>query len=119
MITNVGKVFVVIVAVIVAAQNMSIEVGGLLTTLGVGGIATALAAQDTLANLFGCIVLFADRPFQIGDKIKVETVEGHVERIGLRSTRLRSAEGVLITIPNRTLANATIHNLSRQPGRHD
>jgi MscS family membrane protein len=113
-VANVAKVFVVIVAVVVTTQNLGVEVGGLLTTLGIGGAAMALAAQDTLANFFGCVVLLADRPFHVGDEIRIETLQGRVERIGLRSTRLRTAEGLEVTVPNRTLALGMVHNLSRK-----
>ena len=114
LVTNIARAFAIVVAIIVAAQNMGLKVTGLVTTLGIGGIATALAAQETLSNLFGCIVLFADRPFHVGDRIKMDVVEGVVERIGLRSTRLRMADGTLVTVPNRTLAGAVIYNYSRK-----
>ena len=113
-VANVAKVFVVMVAVVVTTQNMGVEVGGLLTTLGIGGAAVALAAQDTLSNFFGCIVLLADRPFHVGDEIRIETIQGRVERIGLRSTRVRTAEGLEVTVPNRTLAGGMVHNLNRK-----
>jgi MscS family membrane protein len=113
-VANVAKVFVIIVAIVVTTQNMGVQVGGLLATLGIGGAAFALAAQDTLASFFGCIVLLADRPFHVGDEIRIDTVQGRVEHIGLRSTRVRTAEGLQVIVPNRTLANGVIHNLSRK-----
>lgn len=113
---TVAKIFLMVLAVIVAAQNLGIQVSGMLATLGIGGAAFALAAQETVANLIGCLVLLADRPFQIGDVIKMDALVGTVDRIGLRSTRLRSEDGTPVTVPNRTLVNGTIFNLSRTPG---
>lgn len=117
--TNGAKIFAVIIAIIVAAQNIGIEVGGLLTALGISGVAAALAAQETISNFFGCVTLFADRAFQVGDTIKIDTLVGQVEHIGLRSTRLRTADGALATVPNKTLASGIIHNLSHRPARKD
>src|SRR6185436_7683335 len=74
-----------------------------------------LAAQDTLANLFGAVAIFIDKPFRIGDRIKLESIEGDVETIGMRSTRIRNLDGHLITVPNKTMGNATITNVTRRP----
>ncbi len=83
--------------------------------LGIGGIAVALAAQDTLANLFGTVALLIDRPFRVGDRIEVEGYNGPIERIGLRSTRIRTLDGHLVTIPNKTVANVPINNIAMRP----
>jgi MscS family membrane protein len=109
------KAFVVVVAVLVTAQNLDINVTAAITSLSIGGLAIGLAAQDTLANLFGAIAVFMDRPFQIGDQIRLDSVEGVVESIGMRSTRVRNGNGFLVTIPNKTVGNATIINISRRP----
>src|SRR5438552_8586590 len=109
------RIFVVIVALLITLQSLHIEVTGLITSLGVGGLAFALAAQDTLANVFGAVTVFVDKPFQVGDFIKLDNVEGNVENIGLRSTRVRHPDGHLITVPNKTMGNATITNVTRRP----
>lgn len=109
------KVFIVLVAILVTAQNLNIQITGLLASLSIGGLALGLAAQDTLGNLFGAISIFADKPFRIGDRITMDNVDGNVETIGLRSTRIRNLDGHLITVPNKTIANATITNISLRP----
>jgi MscS family membrane protein len=109
------KVFVLIIAVLVTTQNMGINVTGLLASLSIGGLAVGLAAQDTLSNLFGAVAIFADKPFRVGDSIRVDAIEGTVEAIGLRSTRVRNDDGYLVSIPNRNMANANIINISQRP----
>lgn len=110
------KLFVIIVAVLVTAQNLDFNITGLLASLSIGGLALGLAAQDTVANLFGAVSIFADKPFRIGDRIRIAPdVDGTVELIGLRSTRVRNLDGHLITIPNKTMGNATITNITRRP----
>jgi len=109
------KVFVGIVAVLVTSQNLGMNVTGLLASLSIGGLAVGLAAQDTLSNLFGAVAIFADRPFRVGDRIQVEKIDGNVEVIGLRSTRVRNLDGHLVTIPNRSMASANIVNVSQRP----
>jgi MscS family membrane protein len=112
MLTKVLKVFVVIFGVLIALQNFGVNVMSVLAGLGLGGLALALAAQDTAANVFGSITIVADRPFQIGDWIKVGDTEGIVEDIGFRSTRIRTFYNSLITIPNSTIAKEKIDNMS-------
>jgi MscS family membrane protein len=108
--------FVIVVAVLVTAQNMNINITAAIASLSMGGLAVGLAAQDTLANLFGALAVFVDKPFRVGDQIKVDGTEGKVEAVGLRSTRLRSAEGHLVAVPNKTVGNATITNITERPG---
>jgi MscS family membrane protein len=88
-------------------------VKAILAGLGIGGLAFALAAQDTLANVFGAIVVAVDQPFKIGETVKIGQNVGGVEDIGLRSTRIRLVDKSLMTIPNKTVAAETITNLSR------
>ena len=109
------KVFLIIVAVLVTSDNLGLEIKSVLASLSIGGLAVGLAAQDTLANVFGAMAIFVDKPFRVGDQIKLENAEGKVESIGLRSTRVRHADGFLITIPNKTMGNAVITNISRRP----
>jgi MscS family membrane protein len=110
------KIFVLVVALLVTLQNLDVNVTGLLASLSIGGLAVGLAAQDTLSNLFGAVAIFADKPFRVGDQIQIDpTIEGTVEAIGLRSTRVRNADGFLVSIPNKNMANANIINISKRP----
>jgi MscS family membrane protein len=106
--------FVVILAVLVTAQNLGINITAAITSLSIGALAVGLAAQDTLANLFGAVAVFADKPFGIGDHIKLDAIEGVVEDVGLRSTRVRNTDGQLVAIPNKMVGNAAITNLTRR-----
>ena len=107
--------FVIVVAVLVTAQNMNIDITAALASLSIGGLAVGLAAQDTLANLFGAVSVFVDKPFRVGDQIKLDGAEGIVEIVGLRSTRVRNPEGQLIAVPNKTMGNAIITNITQRP----
>ncbi len=105
-----GIVYCVGLLVLLAAA-LGIEITPILTALGVGGLAVALALQDTLSNLFAGIHLLADKPIRVGDYVKLaDTVEGHVEDIGWRSTRVRMLQNVVVTIPNKRVAESIITN---------
>jgi len=112
-IRNTAKVFAVIIGLLLTLSNLGVNITSLITSLGIGGLALALAAQDTLANFFGAIVIVLDRPFRIGDHIQLPGADGTVEAVGFRSTRVRAADGNLIYIPNKTIGNATITNVAR------
>lgn len=105
------KAFLIITALLVIAQNMGYSISGLLASLGIGGIAIAMAARDTIANIFGSIMILIDRPFMIGDWIKTSEFEGVVEEIGFRSTRIRTFAKTLVNVPNSQLANMVIDNI--------
>lgn len=109
------KVFLIIIAVLVTAQNLGIEITSALASLSIGGLALSLAAQDSVANFFGAVSIFVDRPFKIGDRIKLDNIDGIVESIGFRSTRIRNLDGFLVTVPNKTMGNATIINVTARP----
>lgn len=109
------KVLVVIIGAMTALQNMGFNVTTLLAGLGIGSLAVAFAAKDTLANIFGSIMIFTDQPFKIGERIKISGVDGVVEEVGIRSTRIRTLDGHLVTIPNGEVANANIENVGRRP----
>ena len=110
------RVFVVIVALLFVAQNVfQWNIGALVAGLGIGGLAFALAAKDMLANLFGSMTIFADRPFSMGDRVKIGEHDGVVEEVGFRSTRIRTLTGHLVTVPNGTVATAAIENISARP----
>lgn len=111
------RVIVVGIGVLFVLQNLHVDVTSLLAGLGIGGLALALAAKDTAANLFGSFTIFIDAPFYIGDWIKAAGVEGTVMEIGLRSTRIRTFASSVVTVPNSALATATIENFSRREYR--
>ncbi len=115
MIRKTLRVFVVIVVLLFVAQNIfHWNIGALLAGLGVGGLAFALAARDMLANLFGSITIFADRPFQMGDWVIIGDHQGIIEEVGFRSTRIRLFNGNQVIMPNSAVANATIENVARR-----
>ncbi len=95
-------------------QVWGIDVTALLASLGLGGLAFALAAKDTAANLFGSFALLADKTVRIGEWIKVGDVEGIVEEIGMRTTKIRSFEKSIVTVPNSIVANTPVENFSRR-----
>jgi MscS family membrane protein len=112
---------VIIVFILLAAltiiQSFGYDVKTFLAGLGIGGLAFALAAQDTLTNLFGSFVIAIDRPFHVGDSVQIGAHVGTVEDIGMRSTRLRTPSRTLIAIPNKTVASDAITNFTRMPQR--
>ncbi|HRZ96151.1 MAG TPA: mechanosensitive ion channel family protein [Paludibacter sp.] len=103
--------------IVMALNNVGVDVATLIAGLGIGGLAFALAAQDTIKNVFGGVTIFTDRPFRIGDRIKVDGFDGFVEDIGIRSTRLRTLEKRLVTIPNYKIVEASVENVSDEPMR--
>jgi MscS family membrane protein len=114
---RVVRVALIGLVVIVIIQQWGYDVTSLLAGLGLGGLAFALAAKPTLANWFGSIMIFTDRPFVVGDRIEIDAGEGVVEEVGLRSTRIRTREDSLITIPNANIASNDIENLSARRKR--
>jgi len=111
------KIFIVITGVLVVAQNLGYSIAGLIASLGIGGIAIAMAAKDTISNIFGSIMILIDRPFTVGDWIKTSEFEGVVEEVGFRSTRIRTFAKTLVNVPNSALANMVIDNIHAMPKR--
>ncbi len=110
------RITIVVLALVQVAQILSDKpITSILAGLGVGGLAVALAAQDTIKNFFGSLVIFADKPFELGDRIVVAGHDGGVEEVGFRSTRIRTLDGHLVTVPNGELANMTIQNIGKRP----
>jgi MscS family membrane protein len=108
---------VIVFGVLMGIKSLGVDVGAVLTGLGIGGLAFAFAAQDTIANLFGSFVVVLDHPFKVGDYIRIGSNEGTVEDIGLRSTRLRSSARTQIVLPNKTVAAEPVINFTRMPQR--
>jgi MscS family membrane protein len=106
-----------ILGILLALNNAGYNVGALLAGLGIGGIALAMAAKDTVANIFGGLTVFVDKPFKIKDRIKVGGYDGFVEEIGIRSSRIRTLEGRLVTIPNHKFTDSYVENVSSEPTR--
>ena len=109
------RVTIAIIAAIYIVDNvLEQDVKSIMLGAGVSGIAVALAAKDTIANFFGSITIFADRPFQIDELVKIDGHLGPVEEVGFRSTRVRTLEGHLVTIPNSVIANSIIENVGKR-----
>ena len=115
----VGKSIRITVFVLVLLNVIQQISGKSITTivaaLGVGGVAIALAGQDTIKNFFGSLVILMDKPFEIGERIVVDNYDGPVESIGFRSTRIRTFKGYQVTIPNSEMVNKTIQNIGKRP----
>jgi MscS family membrane protein len=107
-------VVVWIVGLAMALSNVGVNIGALLGTLGIGGIAFALAAQDTVKNIFGAFTILTDKPFKIGDTVRIDSFEGTIVDVGLRSTKIMDYDKRLITIPNYKIADALIINISSE-----
>ena len=112
-----ANVFVVLVGTLFVLSNLNVDVGALIAGLGIGGLAVALAAQDTIKNLLGGVTVLADRPFQVGDWIVVGDTEGTVEKVGFRSMRVRTFKESLVTVPNGHLADHIVDNMGVRPYR--
>jgi len=111
------RFFILILGFIAVLQEWGYNVSGFIASLGLVGMAFALAAKDTAGNLFGSLVIFTDKPFKIGDWIKTPEVEGTIENVGIRSTKVRTFAQALVSVPNGTLANSAILNWSKMGKR--
>lgn len=109
------RVFILVVGIMIIGKNvLKWDITALLASAGVVGLAVAFAAQDTVANFFGTLMLLLDKPFRVGERVLVDGADGPVEAIGFRSTRIRTLQGHQVSIPNKTMANATIENVGRR-----
>jgi MscS family membrane protein len=110
---DLSRVFIIVgAAFVLLGRIFEVDVVALITGVGLGGLALALAARETLENLFASFTIFLDLPFVVGDSIQVGSISGDIEKIGFRSTRLRGVDGNLIVIPNRLLTSQSLENLS-------
>ena len=106
-----------ILGVIIALNNTGFDVGAILAGLGIGGLALAMAAKDIVSNVFGGLTVFADKPFKLNDRIIVDGYDGIIEEIGIRTTRLRTFDGRIVSIPNAKFTGNMIKNVSVEPHR--
>jgi MscS family membrane protein len=106
-----------ILGIIIALNNAGFNVGAVLAGLGIGGLALAMAAKDTVANFFGGFTIFTDKPFILGDRIKVAGYDGIVQEVGLRSTRIKTLAGTILTVPNMKFTDNIVENISLEPSR--
>jgi small-conductance mechanosensitive channel len=112
---GIGAKFLVWVALLlIGAENLGVHIQGILATLGIGGIAVALALQNILGDLFAALSIVLDKPFIVGESIAIDTFEGRVERVGLKSTRVRSVNGEQVVFANADLLKSRVRNLSRR-----
>ena len=110
------RVTVVVLGLVQVATVLSDKpLTSIVAGLGVGGLAVALAAQETIKNFFGSVTVLTDKPFELGDRVVVDKFDGVVEHVGFRSTRLRTLDGALVTMPNGVLAGLGIMNLGKRP----
>jgi len=116
-ITKVIKVIAIIIIVLIGMQNLGVNLMSLIAGLGLGGLAFALAAKDTVSNLFGSMMIIIDKPFKVGDWVIMNDVEGYVEEIGFRSTRIRTFYNSLVSMPNSIVANIHIDNMGKRKFR--
>jgi len=106
-----------LLGIIVALNNAGYDVGALIAGLGIGGLALAMAAKDSVANIFGGIMVFTDKPFKVGDRIKINGFDGSITEIGIRISRMRTLEGRLVTIPNSLFTGDMVENVTAEPTR--
>lgn len=112
------KVVIVIMSLfLILGAIFHINIASLIAGLGIGGLAVALAAKESIENLIGSFTIFLDKPFVVGDHVKVGAVEGIVEKIGFRSTRIRTLEKSLLTLPNKKMVDTELDNLTRRTHR--
>ena len=110
------RIFIIIIGGIIILQNLTgLKIGPRLASLGIGGLAVALAARDSIANFFGTLTILFDKPFQVGERIVIDNYDGVVESVGFRSSRIRTLTGHLVSIPNEKVVNSTSENIARRP----
>jgi MscS family membrane protein len=116
-IVKIVKILIISIGIIALLQDWGINVTGFIASLGLGGLAFALAAKDTAANIFGGIAILTDKIFKVGEWVKIGDIEGIVEDIGMRTTKIRAFDKRLIIMPNATIANSAVENFSRRDKR--
>ncbi|MEI6506929.1 MAG: mechanosensitive ion channel family protein [Bacteroidota bacterium] len=113
-----SKVVIVILAIFAGLRFIfSVNITALVASLGIGGLAVALAAQDTLANLLGSFIIYLDKPFKAGDQIETGEIKGTVEHVGFRTTRIRTFDKTLLTVPNKKMIDSALNNISQSDNK--
>ncbi len=111
---DLSKIAIILVSFFIVLKKVFHEdAAGVIAGLGIGGLAIALAAQETIANLIGSIIIFSDKPFTVGDLVETSEIKGVVEQVGFRSTRIRTMDKTLLSVPNKKLVDSALNNLSR------
>lgn len=114
---NTARVLIFVLGIVFVIQALGYPVGGIVAGLGIGGMAVALAAQDTLSGIFASIAIFLEKPFTVGDYVELQGVQGTVSDVGLRSTRIRTVERTLVTVPNRKIVENVVDNWAHRDSR--
>ena len=110
------RIFIIVIAGVILIQNITgLKIGPLVASLGIGGLAVALAAKESIANFFGTLTILFDKPFQVGDRVILDKYDGNVENVGFRSTRIRLLSGHLVSIPNEKVVNSGVENIAKRP----
>jgi MscS family membrane protein len=111
---DLAKIVIIFISFFILLKKVFHEdAAGVIAGLGIGGLAIALAAQETIANLIGSIIIFSDKPFMVGDLVETAELKGIIERVGFRSTRIRTMDKTLLSVPNKKLVDSALNNLSR------
>jgi MscS family membrane protein len=110
------RIFLIVLFVLFTAENVfGADITAWLAGLGIAGLAVSLAAQDSIKNLFGSFTILLDRPFSVGERVTIEQADGTVEEIGFRSTKIRTLDGMVVTIPNSKVVDSAVKNVARRP----
>jgi MscS family membrane protein len=112
-----AKLIIWSVALIIALDNAGYDVGALVAGLGIGGLAFAMAARDTLANVFGGFTIFTDKPLTLNDRVRIAGHDGFIREVGLRSSRIETLDGTVVTVPNSKFSDSPVENVSWEPSR--
>ncbi|MBX3103251.1 MAG: mechanosensitive ion channel family protein [Bacteroidetes bacterium] len=115
--TNILRTIVIIIGIMMVLYNLHIDLTALIAGLSIGGLALALASQDTVKNLLGSLLIFLDKPFQVGQAVRIGDVEGTVESVGMRATRIRTGHNSVIYMPNALISDKSIDNLGMRTFR--
>lgn len=111
------KILIWGLGLVAALNNAGYNVSALLAGIGIGGLAMAMAAKDSVANVFGGITVFTDKPFQVGDRVRIAGYDGTVLEVGIRSTRIRTLEGPIVVVPNFKFTESVLENVTLEPSR--
>ena len=106
------KIFIMFIGIVIIISELGYNISGLIAGLGIGGVAIALAAQDTASNIIGALMIILDKPFEVGDWVTIGTNEGTIEEFTFRSTRIRESKNCVVSIPNSKVVDSVLTNLN-------